>query len=140
MAELLCPDIMVYVCGNCLADTGRLPRQWRQNDSHVLVRETPCSGNIDAQYLMHALESCRGLCVVACPKGACKLAQGNYRAEVRVRTVRRLLAEIGLDAGRVEMLHCPPNGGPEQVEQLVREAVDRINALKDGMAAAAEVR
>lgn len=139
MAELLCPDIMVYVCKNCLPDATSLPRQWRQDGSHVVVREAPCSGKMDAQYLMHALESCRGVCVVACPKGECALAQGNYRAEVRVRTVRRLLAEIGLDAGRAEMLHCSPADPSERLEQRLREAVGQINGLGDPVAAAAEV-
>jgi coenzyme F420-reducing hydrogenase delta subunit len=58
---------------------------------------------MDGQYLLHAMEGgARGFCVVACPKGDCHLSQGNYRAEIRVRAVRRLLAEIGLppDTGR----------------------------------------
>jgi F420-non-reducing hydrogenase iron-sulfur subunit len=130
MAETLSPGVVVYVCTNCIPQGGRLPRQWRQQGARVLVREVPCSGKMDGQYLLHAIEGgSRGLCVVACPKGECHLAQGNYRAEIRIRTLRRLLEEVGLEPERAELVHCAPGDPPEQLEQLVRGAVDRICSL-----------
>jgi coenzyme F420-reducing hydrogenase delta subunit len=124
------PDVVVYVCTNSISEGRRLPRQWNQDGMHVLVREVPCSGKIDGQYLFHALEGgSQGICVVACPKGECHLAQGNYRAEIRVRTVQRLLKEIGLEPERAELVHSPGDDSPHQVEQLVRDAVQRICAL-----------
>lgn len=130
MPEVLSPDVVVYVCTNCIPQGGRLPRQWIQDGARVLVREVPCSGKMDGQYLLHALEGGgSGLCVVACPKGDCHLAQGNYRAEIRVGTVRRLLAEIGLQPERAQLVHCSSNDSPAQLEQLVRGAVERIGAL-----------
>jgi F420-non-reducing hydrogenase iron-sulfur subunit len=96
----------------------------------VLVREVPCSGKMDGQYLCHALEGgARGVCVVACPKGECHLAQGNYRAEVRIRTVQRLLTEIGLEPERAELLHISPEDPPEKLVEQVRGAVERIYAV-----------
>jgi len=130
MPEVLCPDVVVYVCTNCIPRGQRLPRQWSQDGARILVREVPCSGKIDGQYLLHAVEGgARGLCVVACPKGECHLAQGNYRAEIRIRTVRRLLAEIGLEPQRAELLHCSGEDSAQELEQLVRDAVERIAAL-----------
>jgi len=130
MPEVLSPDVVVYVCTNCIPQGTRLPRQWNQDGARVLVREVPCSGKMDGQYLLHAMEGgSRGLCVVACPKGECRLAQGNYRAEIRVRTVRRLLSEIGLEPQRAELVHASADDPPEQLEQLVRSAVQRIGAL-----------
>lgn len=124
------PDVIVYVCTNCIPEGGRLPRQWEHHGAHVLVREVPCSGKMDGQYLLHTLEGgTRGLCVVACPKGQCQLAEGNYRAEVRIATVRRLLAEIGLEPERAELLHCSADDPFERLEELVRDAVGRICAL-----------
>jgi F420-non-reducing hydrogenase iron-sulfur subunit len=129
MAVGLSPDVIVYVCTNCMPQGGRLPRQWSQDGAHVLVREVPCSGKMDCQYLFHALEGgTRGVCVVACPKGECHLAQGNYRAEIRVRTVQRLLQEIGLEPQRAELLHGSAGDPPHEIERLVRGAVERICA------------
>jgi F420-non-reducing hydrogenase iron-sulfur subunit len=130
MAEPVSPDVIVNVCRNAEAKGGRLPRQWRQDGLHVLVREIPCSGKIDAQYLFHALESgLHGVCIVACLKGNCSLAQGNYRAEVRIRTVKRLLAEIGIEPERAELLHCSPDDPIDRLEGQVRQLVERFGAL-----------
>ena len=130
MAQPRCPDVIVYVCVNSVSQGGRLPHQWKHNGARVLVREVPCSGKIDGQYLLHSLEGGgRGLCVVTCPKGECRLAQGNYRAEVRVHTVRRLLAEIGLQPERAQLVRSSADDPPQQLERLVREAVQRICAL-----------
>lgn len=128
--EPICPDVIVYVCTNCIPRDGRLPRQWHRQDAHVLVREVPCSGKMDGQYLLHALEGgARGLCVVACPKGECQLAQGNYRAEVRIGTIRRLLTEVGLEPQRAELIHVAPDEPFDRLDRLVRDAVARICAL-----------
>ena len=124
------PDVVVCICTNCIPEGRRLPRQWDQDSAKVLVREIPCSGKIDGQYLFHALEAGgRGICVVACPKGECHLAQGNYRAEIRIRTLQRLLAEIGLEPQRAELVHASVDDPPEQLEQLVRGEVTRICAV-----------
>jgi len=132
MAEPVSPDVILYVCSNCTAAGGRLPRQWQQDGASVLVREVPCSGKLDAQYLLHALEGGGyGICVIACPKGECQLAQGNYRAEVRTGMLRRLLEEIGLEPERLELVHCSAHDPPERLEQLARGVVGRICALRE---------
>jgi len=130
MPESLSPEVVVYLCTNCIPQGAGLPRQWDQQGARVLVREVPCSGKTDGQYLLHALEGgALGLCVVACRKGDCHLSQGNYRAEIRVRTVRRLLEEIGLPPDRAQLVHFSPVDPPTQLEQLVRSTVERICAL-----------
>jgi coenzyme F420-reducing hydrogenase delta subunit len=127
MSESFCPDVLVHVCQNCIPGGAHLPRQWAQDGCRVLVREVPCSGKTDAQYLFHALEGgCRGVCVVTCPKAQCHLAQGNYRAEVRIRTVQRLLAEIGLHPQQAQLLRSSPDAPAAELEQLVRAVVKTI--------------
>jgi len=131
MSEALSPHVIVYLCTNCIPKGVDLPRQWDQDGARILVREVPCSGKMDGQYLLHALEGgALGLCVVACPKGDCHLSQGNYRAEIRVHTVRRLLAEIGLPPERAQLFHFSQMDLPRQFEQFVRSAVERICAIK----------
>jgi len=104
-----------------------LPRQWTQNGNRVRVTVLPCSGKTDLQYLLHAIEAgVQGLLVVTCPRGECRLSQGNYRAEVRIGTVRRLLGEIGLEPERAELAHCAPD---DNLEDLIRDAVTRLCAL-----------
>ena len=96
MATPANPDIIVYLCKNCIPGGKYAPAQWNEAGLHVRIKEIPCSGKIDAQYILHALEGgLRGVCVVTCPQGDCTFMQGNYRAEMRLSTVRRLLEEIG---------------------------------------------
>jgi len=134
MVQPACPDVIVYTCVNSIARDGSLPRQWLQDGARVVVREVPCSGKMDAQYLLHALEGGgRGLCVVTCPEGACRLAQGNYRAQIRVGTIQRLLSEVGLQPQRVELVRCSAD---EELGPRVREAVARICALGESPLAA----
>jgi coenzyme F420-reducing hydrogenase delta subunit len=129
MSKATCPDVVVYLCCNCLPQGRHLPRQWDEAGARVQVREVPCSGKMDAQYLLHAFEGgARGVCVVGCREGDCHLAQGNYRAEIRVRTVQRMLGEIGLEPERAELLHFGPDASVEELEKLVREAVGRVGA------------
>jgi coenzyme F420-reducing hydrogenase delta subunit len=130
MAESVSPDVIVYFCTNCIPEGGRLPRQWMHDGMHVVVREVPCSGKIDGQYLLHAFEGqARGVCVVACPRGECQLAEGNYRAEVRVRTMQRLLAEVGIQPERLELIHVDRDQPPALFQEQIRQAAARIAAL-----------
>lgn len=130
MTEPASPEVILYVCANCIPEAGRLPRQWQQDGARVLVREVPCSGKMDGQYLLNALEGgTRGLCVIACPKGQCQLVQGNYRAEIRIGTLRRLLAEIGLQPQRAELVHSSPDDPLDRFNELLSSAVGRICAL-----------
>ena len=130
MPAVLAPDVVVYVCHRSLPPGTVLPRQWKMDDVWVVLHEVPCSGKMDGQYLLHALEGgTRGLCVVACPKGECRLNQGNYRAEIRIRTIRRLLGEVGLEPERAELLHVAADKSPADFDQLLRDAVRRICAL-----------
>ena len=130
MSEHATPDVVVYVCGNCVPKGARLPRHWKHANARIVVHDVPCSGKMDAQYLFHSLEGgARGVCVVACPKGECHLAQGNYRAEIRVRTVQGLLSEIGLEPQRAQLVHCAAEDPPEQLAQRVNAIVAQICAL-----------
>jgi F420-non-reducing hydrogenase iron-sulfur subunit len=131
MSQLGSPDVVVYVCANCLPPASALPRQWKHCGAHVIVRQMPCSGKVDVQYLFHAIEGgARGLCIVTCPKGECHLAQGNYRAEVRIRTVQRLLCEIDIDPQRAVLLHCSPSDPAQQVKQQIEDAVAGLCELE----------
>lgn len=121
------PDVMVYVCRNCIPEGSSPVMQWSDNGSFVQVKEVPCSGKIDVQYMLHAFEGgVSGLCLITCPIGACTLAQGNVRAVVRINTVKRLLAEIGIESDRVDLLHRAPDATPDQFEQLIRDAAKRL--------------
>ena len=121
------PDILVFLCKNSVPEAGRMPVQWTEAGVHIQTKIIPCSGKIDAQYIFHSLEGgVRGVCVMTCPHGECTLSQGNYRAEIRVKTVRRLLSEIGDNPLRVELLNCPSGASIENLKEIINEVAARV--------------
>lgn len=130
MSERTAPDVVVYICTNCVPAGARLARCWEQAGQRVMVREIPCGGKVDAQYLMDAFEGgLSGVCVVVCPEGECQLVEGNYRARVRVGLVRRLLGEFGMEPERAVLLHAAGDETAGQLEERFRRAVAGMVAL-----------
>jgi coenzyme F420-reducing hydrogenase delta subunit len=119
--------VMIYLCTNCLPSAGRLSRQWVVDDLDVRTKAIPCSGKIDVQYMLRAFEGgAQGVCVVACQEGKCTLSEGNYRARVRVDTVKVFLTEIGMDPGQLELLHSSADDSTEKLQSSIDDAVRRI--------------
>ena len=130
MAGPVSPDVIVYVCTNCLPAHGRLPRQWTHDGAHVVVREVPCSGKIDAQYLLHAFEGqARGLCLAACPGASANWPRATIGPRFRVRTAQRLLAEVGIQPERMELIYVDRDESPQGFQERVRQAAARIAAM-----------
>jgi len=104
--------IHIYYCRN-VGQGGQLPPALTRLEvrSGVELEAVPCSGKIDARYLLKAFESgASAVCVLGCPSGHCKMMQGNLRAGRRVSAVRQLIAEAGLDPNTLQVF-LP--GGPE---------------------------
>ncbi|MBM3335124.1 hydrogenase iron-sulfur subunit, partial [Candidatus Sumerlaeota bacterium] len=73
----------------------------------------------------------RAVVVVTCPLGQCKLAEGNYRAQVRAGTIRRLLNEIGLSGERMILLHGDKGWQESDLLKSIEQAVAELSALPD---------
>jgi F420-non-reducing hydrogenase iron-sulfur subunit len=130
MTEPLVPDIVVNICRHCLPGAKELPRQWKDRDCVVSVRELPCAGKLDTEYLVRAFEGLTaGVCVVACSEGECLHEEGDVRAEVRIAAVRRLLAEVGVEPTRIELCRVARADACAATEQAVRRTVGALCAL-----------
>lgn len=120
-------EFAVYLCKNSLPDISSFPVQWTESGMHVRVKLVPCSGKIDIQYMLHTLEAGRaGICVITCPHGECTLSQGNYRADIRVRSLKNLLGEIGLDPDCVTVIHTPSGSTADDLKGLVDSMVKTL--------------
>jgi coenzyme F420-reducing hydrogenase delta subunit len=112
-----------------------LPRQWIHAGMHIRIKLIPCSGKIDAQYILHAFEGGVGrIGIITCPEGKCTLSQGNYRAQMRTATVRRLLEEIGLDPASIQLIRCTGNETVGSIREMINEIVvqraEPVSAVK----------
>jgi len=96
---------------------------------NVKIIRIPCTGKVDALYLLKALEDgVDGVYVAGCEEGDCHFLKGNIRAKKRVGYVKGILKDIGINPGRVEMYNLSAADGPRFVD-IAREFTKRIKAL-----------
>jgi coenzyme F420-reducing hydrogenase delta subunit len=90
----------------------------------------PCSGRLEPVHLLRALEEFADAAfVITCPEGACRYFEGNHRAEKRVRMVRSIITEIGLEPERAGIL-IGSKDNPKSLAELAGEIFEDISKLK----------
>lgn len=124
------PKLVAYACENSGALAAEFAKELEPGiQENLQIVPVPCSGKIDALYLLKALErGADGVLLLVCHKGNCKYVWGNERAEKRKEQVRRRLEEIGLEGDRVEIVHIAANQG-NQFNDIVRSMAARIHQL-----------
>ena len=86
--------------------------------------KVPCAGKVDPDYLLKAFTSgADGVLVFSCPQDNCKSTHGNLCAEWGVEQVQGLLAEAGIDPGRLLFKALAANAPRELID-----AVDQLMA------------
>jgi coenzyme F420-reducing hydrogenase delta subunit len=124
------PEITVFTCIYCgytavdMAGVTGL-----QFSANVKVFKLPCTGKIDALYMLTAFEQgADGVIVLACQKGTCHHLEGNLRAEKRVQRVKQVLDEIGLGGDRLEIFFLTGSQG-SYYAAAVEEMAERVRRL-----------
>ena len=65
-----------------------------------------CSSMVKDIFLLRAFESgADAVIVLVCPEGQCRYIEGNLRARKRVKWVKDLLDEIGIDGKRLSIFN-----------------------------------
>jgi F420-non-reducing hydrogenase iron-sulfur subunit len=97
--------------------------------SNVKIIQVPCSGRVDILHLLRAIEDgADGVYVAGCLEGECHYISGNLKAKKRVQYVKKVLEEIDVEPGRVEMFNLSSGEGPK-FAQIAKEMVERIKVL-----------
>lgn len=124
------PKIIAYCCNFCAFAAADLAGSMRlQYPPNVRIVRLPCTGKVDAIYLMKAFEDgADGVFVAGCLEGQCHFLEGNLRAKRKVAYVKRLLAEVGIDPERVAMYNLSSAMGGRFAE-IVKEMTAKIKEL-----------
>ena len=124
------PKIIAYCCNFCAFAAADLAGSMRlQYPANVRIVKLPCTGKVDALYLMKAIEDgADGVFVAGCLEGQCHYLEGNLRAKRKVAYVKRLLAEVGIDPERVAMYNLSSAEGGRFAE-IVEEMTAKIKEL-----------
>ena len=125
------PLILLFACMQCsytaLDLAGTLKIQYRPN---VRVIRFPCTGRIDVEHILRGIVNGADVVVVApCHKGDCAYKLGNLAADRRVRFVKNLLKELGMDERRVQIHYVSAAEGAEiarVIDQVTKEIIEEI--------------
>ena len=86
--------------------------------------KVPCAGKVDPDYLLQAFTSgADGVLVLSCLQDNCKSTHGNLCAQWAVEQVQGLLAEAGIDPGRLLFRSLAANSPRDLID-----AVDQVMA------------
>jgi F420-non-reducing hydrogenase iron-sulfur subunit len=101
------PKILAFCCHYCAYSSADLAGSMRiQYPPNVRIVRTPCTGRLETEYFMKALENgADGVLVAGCLEGGCHFAEGNLAARRRVAYIRDMLGEIGLEKERLRMVN-----------------------------------
>jgi len=124
------PEITAFTCIYCgymAADTAGILRI--PYPANVKLVKLPCTGKLDVQYILEAFErGADGVYVVACPIGNCHHVRGNEQATRRVKYVKKLLDEIGLNGERLDIFYMSGGQGAT-FARVAQEMTERIRKL-----------
>ena len=124
------PKILAFCCHFCAYASADLAGSMRlQYPPGVRIIRTPCTGRLEVEYYMKAIENgADGVLVAGCLEGGCHYIDGNLYAKKRVNAIRELLEECGIDKERLRMVNISAAMAKNLVE-VIFEMADTIKQL-----------
>ena len=109
--------VTIFHCINVFGEGDALPAAAAADNVEINFVKMPCSSMVKDVFLLRAFEAGADVvAVLVCAEGACRYVEGNLRAKKRVKWVKALLDEIGLDGRRLALFNVtagdtlgPPN-------------------------------
>jgi len=124
------PNIIGFLCNWCsyagadLAGTSRI--KYPPNIKSIRVM---CSGRVDTVFVLEALKKgADGVLIAGCHPGDCHYQSGNYKANRRMKLLKKLLDEMGIESARVRFEYISASEG-QKFASVVTEFVDELKRL-----------
>lgn len=124
------PRIVAFFCNWCTYTAADLAGVSRLKYApNVRVIRLMCSGRVDPQFILDAFaKGADGVLIGGCHPGDCHYVEGNYKTLRRFEMLKRLLAQLGIEQGRLRLEWISASEG-EKVRVVVNEMVDQLKAL-----------
>ncbi|MFQ6135635.1 MAG: hydrogenase iron-sulfur subunit [Candidatus Hydrothermarchaeales archaeon] len=124
------PKIIGFLCNWCsyagadMAGTSRM-----QYPPGIRIIRLMCTGRISPAFILKAFaEGADGVLVAGCHPGDCHYATGNYKAERRVKLIKEVLEDLGIEKERLLLTWISASEG-EDFANTVRELTDTVKKL-----------
>lgn len=127
------PVIIGFTCNWCsyraadLAGTARV-----KYPPNVRLVRLMCSGRLDPTFVIKALSNgADGVLITGCHPGECHYIEQNYKALRRYLLLRRTLAQMGVEPGRIKLVWASAAEGVKLAEEIkiFVEEVRRLGPL-----------
>jgi heterodisulfide reductase subunit A-like polyferredoxin/coenzyme F420-reducing hydrogenase delta subunit len=127
------PRVLGIVCGGCgnpaMNAAGELGAG--AYPASFLPLWIPCSGRLDALYVLEAFKSgFDGITVFRCREGHCHNLIGNLDMDRRINLLRTVLRSRDLDDTRLRIIDISPDEG-EHFAASVREFMDELTSIPE---------
>ena len=124
------PKIVAFLCNWCayagadMAGTSRL-----KYPANVVPIKVMCSGRGDPEFIIDAFEKgADGVFIGGCHPGDCHYVNGNYRTRRRVKMMKKLLEEMGINPKRLRLEWVSATEG-QKFARVIEEFVNEIKEL-----------
>jgi F420-non-reducing hydrogenase iron-sulfur subunit len=124
------PNIIGFLCNWCsyagadLAGTSRM--KYPPNIKSIRVM---CSGRVDPVFVLEALrKGADGVLVAGCHPGDCHYQSGNYKANRRMKLLKKLLEEMAINPKRVRFEYISASEGAK-FASVATEFVDELKKM-----------
>ena len=124
------PKIVGFLCNWCsyagadLAGTSRM--KYPSNLKSIRVM---CSGRVDPAFVLEAFrKGVDGVLIAGCHPGDCHYQSGNYKTNRRVKLLKKLLEDLGIEPARVRFEYVSASEG-QKFASVVTEFVAEIKKL-----------
>ena len=128
IAEPFEPKILAFCCHYCAYASADLMGSMRiQYPPNVRIIRSPCTGRLEVEYYLKALEKgADGVLVAGCMEGGCHFIDGNLYAKRRVNHIRGMLEEIGVEKERLRMV----NVSASMARPLAEHIIDMVETVR----------
>ncbi|MEF8879833.1 MAG: hydrogenase iron-sulfur subunit [Candidatus Thermoplasmatota archaeon] len=124
------PNIIGFLCNWCsyagadLAGTSRI-----KYPSNIKSIRVMCSGRVEPVFVLEALKKgADGVLIAGCHPGDCHYQSGNYKTNRRIKLLKKLLGDMGIEPERVRFEHISASEG-QKFADTVKDFVDELKKL-----------
>ncbi len=124
------PRIIGFLCNWCSyagADTAGTSRM--QYPPTIRIIRVMCTGRLSPAFILKAFaEGADGVLVAGCHPGDCHYVTGNYKAERRIKLLKEILDDVGIEKERLLLRWISASEG-ERFANTVKELTNKIKKL-----------
>lgn len=124
------PNIIGFLCNWCsyagadLAGTSRI--KYPANIKSIRVM---CSGRVDSVMVLEALKKgADGVLIAGCHPGDCHYQSGNYKTNRKIKLLKKLLEDMGIEPERVRFEYVSASEG-QKFANVVKDFTEQLKKL-----------